>query len=177
MFAKVRLANVIRPNAGLAPGPRQSALNRIVGKHVDFLLCRSDDLSIVCAIELDDSSHAKAMQKTRDQFVEAALQAAVVPLLRFPAKAGYRLEDVKSQLAQVTGPRSAPQPGLAAQPLPQIGSGPDRSCPKCSAAMLLRTAAKGKNSGHQFWGCSNYPRCKTILPVEAREEGLAEGAA
>ena len=33
-------------------------------------------------------------------------------------------------------------------------------CPVCGAPMILRTAGKGDNVGHQFWGCSNYPNCK-----------------
>jgi hypothetical protein len=37
-------------------------------------------------------------------------------------------------------------------------------CPKCGAAMVLRTAKKGANTGNQFWGCSTYPACRTILP-------------
>ncbi len=35
-------------------------------------------------------------------------------------------------------------------------------CPACSATMILRTAKKGAAAGQQFWGCSNYPRCKGI---------------
>ena len=33
-------------------------------------------------------------------------------------------------------------------------------CPRCHSAMRLRTATKGNNAGHKFWGCSKYPRCK-----------------
>jgi len=33
-------------------------------------------------------------------------------------------------------------------------------CPQCGALMALRTAKSGKNSGSQFWGCTNYPDCK-----------------
>lgn len=32
-------------------------------------------------------------------------------------------------------------------------------CPKCGALLVLRTAKKGINSGQQFYGCSNYPKC------------------
>ena len=37
-----------------------------------------------------------------------------------------------------------------------------RLCPKCGAEMVLRTARRGSNAGNQFWGCSNYPRCRHI---------------
>jgi HJR/Mrr/RecB family endonuclease len=36
-------------------------------------------------------------------------------------------------------------------------------CPKCESEMVLRTARK---NGNQFWGCSNFPRCRFILNLE-----------
>jgi len=39
-------------------------------------------------------------------------------------------------------------------------------CPKCGSPMVLRTARIGANQGNQFWGCSNYPRCRGILSLE-----------
>ncbi|WP_313524105.1 NERD domain-containing protein [Anaerotignum sp.] len=41
----------------------------------------------------------------------------------------------------------------------------DEICPRCGAKMVLRTAQKGINRGSQFWGCSNYPRCRVIQEV------------
>lgn len=37
-------------------------------------------------------------------------------------------------------------------------------CPKCERQMVLR---KARLTGNQFWGCSNYPRCKFILNLES----------
>ena len=39
------------------------------------------------------------------------------------------------------------------------------TCPWCGGELVLRTAKQGKNAGHQFYGCSNYPRCKFIKNV------------
>jgi restriction system protein len=36
-------------------------------------------------------------------------------------------------------------------------------CPRCEHPLVIRTATKGMNQGEQFWGCSNYPRCRYIL--------------
>ncbi len=33
-------------------------------------------------------------------------------------------------------------------------------CPRCGKPMVLRTAKKGSNAGSNFWGCSNYPKCR-----------------
>lgn len=34
------------------------------------------------------------------------------------------------------------------------------TCPVCGGHLILRTAKRGNNAGGQFYGCSNYPRCK-----------------
>jgi restriction system protein len=36
-------------------------------------------------------------------------------------------------------------------------------CPSCGVALVRRTTKKGQNRGRQFWGCTNYPRCKFTL--------------
>ena len=33
-------------------------------------------------------------------------------------------------------------------------------CPLCGSEMRKMVAKKGKNAGHEFWGCVNYPQCK-----------------
>jgi len=38
-------------------------------------------------------------------------------------------------------------------------------CPKCGQPMRRRTAAKGRNAGKPFWGCTAYPTCNGILEI------------
>ncbi len=40
------------------------------------------------------------------------------------------------------------------------------SCPKCSAAMVRRVAKRGENAGSEFWGCSTFPKCRSVVPFE-----------
>jgi restriction system protein len=48
-------------------------------------------------------------------------------------------------------------------------AGVTKTCPKCGAAMVLRTAKQGPSVGQQFWGCMNFPRCRATEAVkEAR---------
>lgn len=37
---------------------------------------------------------------------------------------------------------------------------PSSVCSRCGADLVLRTAKKGPNAGNQFYGCSNYPKCR-----------------
>lgn len=38
----------------------------------------------------------------------------------------------------------------------------ERQCPKCGSALLIRTAKSGAKAGKQFWGCSTFPKCRTM---------------
>lgn len=38
-------------------------------------------------------------------------------------------------------------------------------CPKCGKPMLRRMQKKGQMQGREFWGCSGYPECDGILPI------------
>ncbi|MDZ7581880.1 MAG: DUF2726 domain-containing protein [Deltaproteobacteria bacterium] len=57
ILLKVRLADLIEIEKGVSKSLRQSAFNRISRKHVDFVVCDKNDLSILGVIELDDQSH------------------------------------------------------------------------------------------------------------------------
>ncbi len=39
-------------------------------------------------------------------------------------------------------------------------------CPRCGGRLVLRTTHRGPYAGNQFYGCSNYPKCKYIKNIE-----------
>ena len=39
-------------------------------------------------------------------------------------------------------------------------------CPKCGAPMVKRVASKGKNAGQEFYGCSRFPACRSIIQIQ-----------
>jgi hypothetical protein len=39
-------------------------------------------------------------------------------------------------------------------------------CPRCGAVLVKRVAVKGPNSGKEFYGCSNFPKCRFILNID-----------
>ena len=51
-------------------------------------------------------------------------------------------------------------------PEPDIQETQNLKCPKCNSDLILRTATRGANIGKQFYGCSNYPKCKYIQNIE-----------
>lgn len=38
-------------------------------------------------------------------------------------------------------------------------------CPVCRSAMQKRTAKRGANAGNEFWGCSQYPKCRGVVAI------------
>ena len=48
----------------------------------------------------------------------------------------------------------------APEPLVTAKAAAQPECPRCGAAMALRTAKQGVNAGNTFWGCSTYPKCR-----------------
>ena len=48
---------------------------------------------------------------------------------------------------------------------PVFGSAISEKCPWCGAQLVLRTAKKGSSAGHNFYGCSNFPKCKYIKNI------------
>ena len=43
-------------------------------------------------------------------------------------------------------------------------------CPRCGGKLVVRTAKRGDNVGKQFYGCSNYPKCKYTRNIESSNE-------
>lgn len=37
-----------------------------------------------------------------------------------------------------------------------------KHCPHCGSKMLVRKAKHGENKGKQFWGCSTFPKCRSM---------------
>ena len=172
IFAKVRVADVIAPAKGLPSSDRQRAFNRISAKHFDFVLCNTADLSVVCALELDDKSHESKRRKARDDLLRDACDSAELPLVRFKAKSGYARSDIEVALADYM-PRLASSPVAATtvqgveteqigEQSDKIGSIPDR-CPKCGSELVKRVAKKGKHEGKEFMACSSFPKCRYVL--------------
>ncbi len=171
IFVKVRLADVLTPKKGMSRGEWQKAFNRISSKHLDFVLCDKSDLSVRCAIELDDKSHAKNKRRKRDEFLEEICQAAGLHLIRFPAKNAYVIDEIRAALADINpnallqesppiAINSAPrvEPSLPNIPTPKSA----QSCPKCSSALVKKVAKRGDNAGKEFLACSTFPKCRYI---------------
>lgn len=103
--------------------------------------------------ELQHRSTKKAQQ----------LQQQVAEALRMLRSAPVRIEKAVSIPAQTEGPAAAHSAGMIEMTTPDD----QPHCPQCGAAMVRRVAKRGSNVGGEFWGCSNFPTCKTALSIDA----------
>lgn len=169
VFGKVRIADVLTPETGVTRRAWQAAQNRIHAKHFDYVLCDPATLVPRCAIELNDKSHHRSARRARDRFLAAACQHAALPLLAFDVRNTHSVGEVAATVALALG-RHAQAEEIAEATSIAPSRGPDGEeigprCPKCSAMMTKRTAKAGSNAGRDFWGCSNFPRCREIVPI------------
>lgn len=56
-------------------------------------------------------------------------------------------------------------PGIKDTPRQNKETSASPFCPKCNNAMVKRTARQGTNAGKEFWGCSQYPKCKNVIAI------------
>jgi len=102
LLCKVRLADLFYIRR---PHENRGAMNKIIRKHVDFVICRADTMEPMLCIELDDRSHRRRDRRERDALVDAVFEAAALPLLHIPAARGYVPADVAAKMADAIGGR------------------------------------------------------------------------
>lgn len=93
IFAMVRIADILRVQEGIKN--RRSWINKILAKHIDFVLCDPASLEPICCIELDDSSHQRKDRIERDIFVDEAFHSADLPLVRIPVRSSYHAREIR----------------------------------------------------------------------------------
>ena len=172
---KVRLADLFFVSN---PNKNYSYFNKIVSKHIDFVLCEPKTMRPLMAFELNDASHDQSNRKKRDNFVKHVFQDAHVPLLFLRAKRTYNTQELAAVVNRILNPASKPvdttKPVSNAPDNGQLIEKPVRTnaplCPKCDVPMVVRVAKQGEHSGEKFYGCPNFPKCREVRAYREREE-------
>jgi hypothetical protein len=98
IFSKVRVADLLFVGKDGNGKKSYGSFNKIKAKHIDFVIVRGNDFSIVCGIELDDKSHLRSDRVKRDIFLNDAFEGAGLPLIRFKCKSAYSNVEIKKEL-------------------------------------------------------------------------------
>ncbi|WP_413694411.1 DUF2726 domain-containing protein [Psychromonas sp. KJ10-2] len=140
--SKVRLADIVLPKKG-----KLELLHKVQAKHVDFVLTELSTSKIICAIELDDSSHLSTSAFKRDSEKNNALKQAGIKLFRIKCARKYNVSyfnEITSLLVDDIKNDGA-----------DIDTLPNDKCPRCNESTLERTIMGWPNKGKTFKSCSN----------------------
>ncbi len=99
-FAQVRLAEIANPAESANVQLRRRALNAVMAKSVDFVICDVLTLDPVAVIEVDDRSHLLPERRDRDAFVNAVFAEIGLPLLRVKAQRTYSVAELRDLFAR-----------------------------------------------------------------------------
>lgn len=90
VMSKVRLIDIVKPNG--SKRDYMKLRNKIISKHVDFLIIEKSTSKILLAIELDDSSHLNLQSQTSDSVKNDILASAKIPLERIRTSKTYSFD-------------------------------------------------------------------------------------
>jgi hypothetical protein len=152
VFPKIALNSLL---ISTNPSDTASAMNRVAGLSVDFLVCYVRTLKPYFAVQLDDPNCSFAEYLAQAALVEESLQEADFPLVRVQVQEPYSIEEIKNQIKWTL--RSHQKAGSA--PL----------CPKCNLPMVLRAARITPQVSWPYYGCQNAPACRITLAAPTGE--------
>lgn len=149
IFPKVRLADIIEVDSKITFDKRP--LYKIASKHVDFLVCDSTTLDIICVVELDDYTHEQPENKERDIFVMQALKECGIEVARMRFKIATiekkDLEYLESLIYNYFAP----------------------PCPMCGLEMKMQT---NRRTGNKFYACIDNIHCRHTVNINSGEVKL-----
>ncbi len=129
----------------LASVPLSSFVTTSQDLHLSFLVV-SDQYEPVLGIEFFNAGFTEAL---------ALLKKLGLPVMRIEGDESAPSLRVKLKSLE---------PELVAGPVRETQSQAER-CPKCSAGMTFKQPTAGKNAGKRYWLCSDYPKCRGVVPA------------
>ena len=98
IFGKVRVADIVsvRPTADRSAWLR--AFNQISAQHFDFVICDKKNLSIRCAIELDDATNGSRQRQEQDTFSEDICRSISLPFIQIQAARDYLAIELRKKI-------------------------------------------------------------------------------
>ncbi len=188
ILGKIRIADIVSLKKLSDRSARKRALNKIAGKHFDYILCSRDDLAVVAAVGLNDKSREHSDRKERDAFIAGLCNAISLPFLRFEAGEEYTVSEIRSTILKKLRIDDKPQNETEPEDIQDLPSEETRFadeeiqrdfieegsedfnleevmplCPVCAAPMTARTMEVSPGEMKEFWCCTNHPDCRGVL--------------
>jgi len=144
---------IVRPNENV------HFFNKFFRKHVDFLLCDPKTLQPAFGVEMVRAA-AQGEPRESDSFMEALFMDAGLPLVHVPAADVYAASELVMLFQLAVTKSGAGAPARAASPQDNVPN-----CPICGKMMVLRIHRSGANSGQQYYGCMDSPKCAGVVSI------------
>lgn len=148
--------------------PKTVLYDRYAKKEVKSQVIKVDQLSeYIRKIDAEPNS-STISEKDMEELAHFFLDRHTQPKVDYAAK--FRADTTTAPITTVSAASVAPTPERSpeppAPPTPQAEKPSELLCPKCGATMIRRKAAKGPNAGKEFYGCSNFPKCRCIINIQ-----------
>lgn len=120
--------------------------------------------------QVDDIAKAQHIENINNNLQSKAKTAVSHPVQTVAPILPQKAENtdnapIENEITQHSDIDIEPQTTAEGETQIDINSPQSLKCPKCGANLVLRTATRGANAGKQFYGCSNYPKCRYIQNV------------
>ena len=148
IFPKVRLADIVNVDNRITTDSKY--LWKITNKHVDFLICKREDLSVICVVELDDYTHENKEAQEKDIFIMQTLYAANIRTVRIRTKIRTIERKDLALIDDYINTALAPK------------------CPECGRPMIPRR----DRHGMRFYAGSDYDNCRYTISIDSQGEKL-----
>jgi hypothetical protein len=176
VFAKVRLADVVRLRPDLKGSEANTTRDEIASTSLDFVICRRSNLAIAAGIKLTDSDDSSGSGADEVAYAEGALSAAGVPLVRLAAEEEYTAAMLSTELQRARNALAAAKMkpkgdrGNPSSPsgLAVVSTSKSEACPTCGAHLVKRRVSGGRMDGNYVLACPHYPSCRHIMPLSVQ---------
>ena len=127
--------------------------DKFAKKEIKQQVIRADQLvNYLKSLKTDVRSSHKSMKESGERVLAMNVQERTDYLKKFEDLA----TEIKSEEVSV---EASKEETLITKPAEKL------LCPRCGGQLILRTAKKGDNAGNQFYGCSNFPKCRYIQNI------------
>ncbi len=191
VFTKVSMLDVVAASPAASGFEKRRIQKRLMGQHLDYVLCKKNDLSIFGVIELEnfDKSTSRTDRAKREDLVNSVCKAAHLRLFYFDIRQDYQRVDIRRLVTGYSSKPKSPEVNGAARSQFTIDNSSyaafakQRTCPQCNGEVVTKVAVKGKRIGEKFLMCRKYPYCDyrvamndKLVAKEAQEAANADGA-
>lgn len=99
IFGRIPAREVVVPRLGSGRNPPQDELDDLAGHYFPFVLCDKADLSIACAVQLQEHAFAGKKSAAPVDPLRPVCQAAGLPLVHFEAGPLYDAHEIREAIA------------------------------------------------------------------------------